>query len=126
MGFIQINENPQGLHVGDCVIRAIALITRKDWYDIYIDLSVKGIEMADTLESNRVCMEYLKGEGFKVTPIIGNCPNCYTVSDFCTDNPIGEFLLGTGNHLIAVINGNFYDTWNSARETPIFYFYKEE
>lgn len=126
MGYVQINENPQGLNVGDCVIRAISIITDKDWYDIYIELSVKGMEMADTLDSNRVWMSYLKDEGFKVSSIVDSCPDCYTVEDFCKDNPIGKFLLATGNHLIAVINGNWMDTWNSGLQAPICYFYKEE
>ena len=126
MGYVQINENPQGLNVGDCVIRSISIITDKDWYDIYIELSVKGMEMADTLDSNRVWMSYLKDEGFKVSSIVDSCPDCYTVEDFCKDNPIGKFLLATGNHLIAVINGNWMDTWNSGLQAPICYFYKEE
>ena len=125
MGFIRINENPQGLRVGDCVIRAIALITKKDWYDVYIDLSVKGMQMADTLDSNRVWMTYLKEQGFKIKTLVDSCPDCYSILDFCADYPSGEYLVATGNHLVAVIDGNFYDTWDSSNEAPIYYFYKE-
>ena len=125
MGYIQINENPQGLRVGDCVIRAISLITQKDWYDVYIDLSVKGMQMADTIDSNRVWMAYLKEQGFKIKSLVDLCPDCYTVKDFCMDNPTGKYLLATGSHIVAIINGNYYDTWDSGLEVPIYYFFKE-
>ena len=41
MGFIQENLNPYNKHVDDCVIRAIATVTGKEWDEIYLDLDRK-------------------------------------------------------------------------------------
>ena len=41
---------------------------------------------------------------------------------FSYDHPEGEYILGTGNHVVTVINGDYYDTWDSGNEIPIYYF----
>jgi hypothetical protein len=75
--------------------------------------------------ANVVWGEYLYKQGFRKGAIPDTCPNCYTVRAFCADNPIGTFLLATGSHVIAVIDGNYYDTWDSGNEVPIYYWRKE-
>ena len=82
--------------------------------------------MADMPSSNHVWGINLIYNGFKKYPIPDTCPNCYTVRDFCRDNPHGVFVLATGSHVVTAINGNFYDTWNSGDAVPIFYFKKED
>ena len=77
-------------------------------------------------DSNRVWMAYLKEIGYAITLLPNNCPNCYSITDFCKDNPKGTYLLATGSHLVAVIDGNYYDTWDSGNEIPIYYFVKKE
>ena len=42
------------------------------------------------------------------------------------DNPEGKYLLATGTHVVTVIDGDYYDTWDSGDEIPIYYFTKEE
>lgn len=125
MAFIYYNENPDDLRVGDCVIRAISKIEGMSWYDTYIDLCSQGMEMSDWGDSNRVWMAYLKDIGYKITLLPSTCPDCYTIADFCKDFPKGKFLVATGNHIVAVVDGNYYDTWDSGTEIPIYYFVKE-
>jgi hypothetical protein len=48
------------------------------------------------------------------------------VEDFCRDNPEGTYVLGTGSHAIAVIDGNYYDAWDSGREQPMYYYRKDD
>lgn len=69
---------------------------------------------------------YLRKIGYKRKLIPNACPDCYTVKDFCVDNPHGKYLLATGSHVIAVIDGDYYDTWDSGNEIPIYYYVKEE
>ena len=82
--------------------------------------------MYDMPSANRVWGEYLRSLGFVRRTIPDNCPDCYTVRDFCRDNPIGEFILGTGEHVIAVVDGDYYDSWDSGREIPIYYFERQK
>lgn len=119
------NPNPQGSYVGDCVIRALSIATGKSWYDVFVDLAMQGLSMSDMPSSNRVWAEYLKKEGWSRHIVPDTCPECYTIRDFCGEHFKGTYILGTGTHVVAVINGDYYDSWNSGDETPIYYWTKE-
>lgn len=122
--FIKTNPNPKGSYVGDCVIRALAIALRRTWSDIYLDLSAHGLMLCDMPSSNRVWADYLDTKGYK-RYIVPNCPDCYTIRDFCGEHFKGTYILGTGSHVVAVIDGNYYDTWDSGDECPIYYWEKE-
>ena len=78
--------------------------------------------MKDWGDSNEVWDSYLRGCGFIRKVIPNTCPDCYTVRDFCYDNPYGIFILATGSHVVAVIDGSYYDSYDSGMESPIFYY----
>lgn len=118
------NCNPKGNRVGDCVIRAISKALNQPWEDTYIELTIQGYIMGDLLSSNSVWGAYLKSKGFDRDIISTDCPDCYTINDFCEEYPEGIFVIGTGTHAVCVIDGTIFDTWNSGDETPI-YFYKK-
>lgn len=82
--------------------------------------------MKDMPSSNEVWQSYLINKGFKRFIVPNTCPNCYTVKQFCEEHKNGIYLLATGSHVIAVIGGNYFDTWDSGNEVIIFYFHKEE
>jgi len=126
MAYVHKNPNPIRNLVGDCVIRGISILTNSSWEDTYLEIVVQGYFMYDMPSSNEVWSSYLKSRGYKKKIISNTCPDCYTVRNFCEDNPYGRFLLATGTHVIAVIDGNYYDTWDSGDEIPIYYFTKEE
>lgn len=123
--FIYTNPNPTEKRTGDCVIRAISIITDKSWEFTYMELCKEGLLMADLPNENAVWASYLKGLGYKKAIIPNTCPECYTAKDFCIDHPKGKYVLSTGSHVIAIINGNIYDAWDSSNEIPLYYFYKE-
>ena len=125
MAFIFDNPNPSNALVGDCVIRAISIALNKSWDEVYIDLSTNGFLLRDMPSSNRVWGDYLKTQGYKSYMLPDTCPYCYTVKDFCNDFPDGTYILCTGTHVIAVISGNYIDTWDSGNETPVYYWKKE-
>lgn len=118
------NPNPKGKQVDDCVIRAISAVTGSSWEQIFIDLSMQGLLMADMPSSNIVWSLYLKRIGFK-RKTIEDCPMCYTVKDFCCEHPVGTFVVGTGTHAVAVIDGKYLDAWDSGEEQPTYYFVKQ-
>lgn len=122
MPFIFCNPNPDRILVGDCVIRAVSIALAQDWETSYIGIALKGLEMHDMPSSNDVWREYLKQKGFTCSLIPNTCPACYTVKDFCKDNPKGRYVLGTGTHAVSVVNGDYYDIWDSGDEVPIYYF----
>mgnify|MGYP006916220930 CR=1 FL=1 len=89
------NPNPSGKKVGDCVIRGISFLTGEEWETTYLKIVMQGFEMFDMPSSNAVWAEYLRRRGFKRYVIPDTCPDCYTVKEFCKDNPRGKFLLAT-------------------------------
>ena len=77
--------------------------------------------------ANVVWMQALEDIGFERYNLENTCPNCYTVKQFCEDHPEGLFILGTGTHVVAVVDGKYYDSWDSGEEVPVFFFkYREE
>jgi hypothetical protein len=122
--FINANVNPASNIVGDCTVRAIAFATNQDWDSVYLWLCLQGYVMKDMPNSNNVWGVYLRTRGFERHIIPNTCPDCYTVRDFCKDNPKGAFVLATGSHVIAVVNGDYYDTWDSGDEVPIYFWSK--
>ena len=123
--YIKSNPNPDNLMTEDCTIRAISIATDKSWDETYIDVCVKGFVMKRMPSTNSVWAEYLKDQGFSRHIIPDTCPHCYTVRDFCGEHFRGTYVLGTGSHAIAVIDGNYYDAWDSGDEVPLYYFTKE-
>ena len=122
MAYIFYNPNHDGNLVGDCVIRAISRATGQTWDKTFAGVTEVAYEMKDMPSSNYVWAAYLKRKGFMKKVIPDTCPDCYTVRQFAEEHPRGSYVLGTGTHAIAVVDGNYYDSWNSGDEVPIYYF----
>lgn len=122
MAFKYYNPNKVSNNRGDCVIRAISKVTNQTWEKTYWDLCEVGFDHGDWGNANDVWDSYLRSYGFKRHVIPNTCPNCYTVREFCRDHPRGIFVLSIGNHTVASIDGDYYDSWNSGSEIPIFYY----
>lgn len=118
--YIYYNPNPEGRATNDCVIRAISKVTNQDWERTYVGVCLQGLLLHDMPDTNHVWSEYLYHQGFIRDIIPNTCPNCYTVKDFCKDNPTGVFLLACGDHVVAVINGDYFDAWDSGNEVPLY------
>ena len=125
MSYVPFNPNPLGKTVGDCVIRAISKIMKYDWDRAYCEVALQGFEMKDIISSNSVWGAYLRRKGFVRYVIPNTCPDCYAVRDFCIDYPKGEFILATGSHVIAIIDGDYYDSWDSGNEIPVYFWTRE-
>ena len=125
MAYVMDNPNPIGSYVGDCVVRALCIALSDTWTNTYMNLCLEGLKLCDMPSSNKVWGEYLKKKGYHRYVIPDTCPNCYTVRDFANDHRIGTYILGTGTHVVTVIDGDYIDSWNSGDEIPVYYWYKE-
>lgn len=119
--YVSFNANPENKKSGDCVIRAISKATEKTWEEVYAGVSLQGYIMRDMPSSNHVWGAYLRNKGFSRRKISDDCPDCYTVKDFCDDHPDGTFILSLNGHVVCVIDGSYFDTWDSGDEIPIYY-----
>ena len=125
MAFVYYNPNPEGKYNGDCVIRALTILFNDSWDNVYLDLCMQGAFMHDMPDSNAVWGKYLRLNGFRHYSLPDTCPECYTIKDFCRDYPKGTFMVATGSHVVAIIDGNYYDTGDSGNEVPVYYWRKE-
>lgn len=117
----EFNPNPQDKKTGDCAVRALCAAEGLNWYEVYDELYQIGREHADMENNNGVIAEFLRDRGYTRHIIPNTCPDCYTIRDFCRDNPNGIYVVGTGTHVVAVLDGNYYDAWDSGNEVPIYY-----
>ena len=124
MAYIQYNPNPMSRNVGDCSVRAIAKALDTDWETSYIRIMINGYAMGDMPSSDAVWGAVLRQNGFYREAIPNTCPDCYTAEDFCKDHPEGTYVLAFGGHVATVVDGNLYDSWDSSREIPQFYWFK--
>ena len=81
--------------------------------------------MSDMPSSNKVWGSFLMSQGWKKHTIPDTCPQCYTIKDFCGEHFKGTYIACSGTHVVACIDGNYYDTWDSGDETVLFYFEEE-
>lgn len=125
MKYIKYNPNPRNHNTGDCVIRAIAKVTNDDWDSAFIMATSQAFEMKKMPDRNEVWNEVLYDLGFKRRTAPDTCPICYTVKDFCKDHPEGTYVVATGNHVLTVIDGDYYDSWDSGNQVVAYYYTKE-
>lgn len=120
------NNNPTGRNVGDCAVRALTVALGVDWEQAFALLSKNAYQMADMPSSNAVIGSVLRQHGFRRSVIPNSCPDCYTIGDFAADHSKGVYVVGTGNHMVAVRDGMIMDSWDSSMEVPIFYWWRKE
>ena len=123
--WIRCNPNPLGKQTSDCVVRAIAIATSQSWRKVYRDLCHAGEIECELPNSNYVWGSYLNSMGFKQFLLPDSCPKCITVRAFCKHFPEGTYILGTGSHAVCIIDGDYYDSWDSGSESPS-YFWRVE
>lgn len=124
--WIKYNANPVANRVEDCAIRAVAVALDVSWEYAFDLIAKNAKEMGNVMHSNAVFGSVLRQHGFKRFIVPNSCPDCYTLIDFCMDNPEGVYVVGLDSHVVAVIDGNYIDTWDSGNEIPIYYWKEME
>lgn len=125
MNFIYYNPNPKGNHIGDCVIRALTIALDCNWQTAFLQLMLFAYNMKDMPSSNAVWGSLLRNRGYKQYVLPSDCPDCYTVRNFCIDNPRGLYVLATGTHVVSIKDGKYYDSWDSGDQIVTYYFMQD-
>lgn len=122
--WIYYNPNPTERSVEDCAVRAVAKALNTSWENAYVLITNAGFNMGDMPHSNSVWGAVLRQHGFYRSIIPNTCPDCYTAEDFCKEHPRGVYVLGFNTHVATVIDGNIYDSWDSSKLIPQYYWHK--
>jgi len=126
--FMRYNANSAGRRTDDCVKRSIATAFGKDYNEVSRDLisAMKASRASDWKYAsiyNKVIQQYGGSEALKVAdrPKLGDFIDSQ-LSEY------GTYIVTTGsnknrsNHVVAVIDGEVYDTWDS-RNQYVFNYY---
>lgn len=122
--WIEYNPNPAQSHAGDCAVRAVAKALNIDWESAYAKIAVNGFLMGDVISSNAVWGSVLRQSGFSREIIPNTCPDCYTLEDFAREHKNGTFVVALHGHVATVVDGDIYDSWDSSKENPLYYWRK--
>lgn len=100
----------------DCVIRALTKVMNKTWIEVFNELIPYAIEM-QCMPNEKACYErYLKDNGFEYHGISNKKGSKRpTVESFTKEHKVGTFFLNVANHVVSVMDGTYYDTWDSGR-----------
>ena len=120
---MKCNPNPGHKEVSDCVVRAITIALNKRLIDVYDELCELGRQEYNMPSADAVWGKYLYQKGFEPFLLPDKCPQCLTVKMFCVMYPHGIYIIGTGSHAVAVIDGDYYDSWDSGDEIPSFFWH---
>lgn len=121
MGWKRYNPNPLGKSVDDCTVRALSAASGQSWERVYSMLCAEGMRMGDMPSANSVWGACLYGMGYRRGTLSDKCPGCYTVEDFAREYPNGIYVLALSGHVVAVMDGDWWDAWDSGSGTPLYY-----
>ena len=109
--YIYLNENPQGYHIPDCVIRAITLALGLDYFEVVKMLHLNGQELQCECLIVK-CYEKLLDYDF-------NLPHYMsfglTAEEVANDYPNSVLLLRMEGHLSTSICGVIYDIFDCSK-----------
>jgi len=115
--YYQPNDKDLKDEVGDCQIRAFSKVLGLSWLEAF-DLTTPLCRELQTytifgcdLKKTKEAMSKL---GFEYTGISNKKGSKRpTVDEFAKKHPIGKYILSVANHVVACVDGKYYDTWDS-------------
>lgn len=121
--FRRYNANVRDNNAPDCVKRAISFALGWDYNDVSRSLNSLSKSRTGTTENYNtpsIFFKFLKDQGCLVMDQ-SSWPKPFSVEEFCEQNPTGTYILevhdghNRNNHLVAVMNGDIYDSWDCSK-----------
>ncbi len=114
------NANPHNKFTDDCVIRALSTAMEQSWKDTFNDLCQISLKYGVMPTDTKCFSRYLKQNGWiKQSQPRKRDNTKYTGKEFIKeilyDNAPYTNIIAKigGHHIVAIINGKVYDTWDS-------------
>ena len=112
--YYQPNKKDLKDDYGDCVIRALTKALDKEWIAIFDELVPFSREMQCPYNCKPVYEAYLKDKGYNWQGLKAEKGKKRpTTKTFSKKNNKGVYVLRLSHHLVTVVDGNYYDTWDS-------------
>lgn len=117
--WIRYNANTRNKDVGDCAKRALSVAYSMDYDEVSRELNrIKRSIGASEYSQTRVIRKFMeiRGDAMKRVPVAERI----TETEFCEQHPSGVYVAFSGEakdkwstHMIAIVDGDIYDSWNS-------------
>lgn len=96
------------------------------WMEVFEDTLPVCINNQALHNNQIVYTEYLKSKGFVYVGISNKKGTKRpTVKSFAKEHKEGVYFVTVANHVVAVVNGMYYDTWDSGEKSMYGYWCKE-
>lgn len=118
--YYQPNELDKQDRYGDCTIRALSKAFDCSWKEAFekqVPYCLKyQVTSAFDCPANQAKI-ILKELGFEYHPIkLFKGSKRPTVSSFAREHTTGRYILNVARHVVAVVDGKYYDTWDSGNK----------
>lgn len=128
--YYQPNDKDLKDKVGDCQVRALSKVLGLSWLEAF-DLTIPICRELQTytifdseLNKTKTAMAKL---GFEYTGISNKKGSKRpTVKSFALSHPKGKYIVSVAHHVVAVVDGMYYDTWDSGSKSLYGYYTKVE
>lgn len=112
--YYQPNKKDIKDNYGDCVIRAITKVLEMDWLQVFDEITPISREL-QAPHNCKPCYEaYFKQKGFTYHGISNKKGSKRpTVNSFTNEHKQGSYILVVASHLVASVDGFYYDIWDS-------------
>lgn len=115
--------------VGDCQIRALCKALDKEWLEVFdlITPICREQQVMDIFSCDyNKTKDALKKLGFSYQGVSNKKGTKRpTVKEFAKTHPNGRYICKVAHHVVAVVDGKYYDTWDSGNCSLYGYFIKE-
>ena len=99
---------------GDCVIRALTKALNKSWLEVFDEIIPISRELQCPYGCKPAYETYLKTKGYKWWGLkVEKGKRRLTTKSFCRLYNNGTYILRLSHHLVTVVDGDYYDTWDS-------------
>lgn len=115
-GYVYFQPNKKDLKdkYGDCVIRSMCKALDMEWLDVFDEMQPISREMQVPFNCRPCYEKYLEEvKGFNYTGISNKKGTKRpTVESFARSNRVGTYVLRLAHHIVTVVDGFYYDTWD--------------
>ena len=108
--------------VGDCVVRAIAVATDRDYKEVVEDTWKFSRKYGCPINWKDVYVPYLESIGWEKV----SSPKFKGKKAKAKDLPKGRYIMRQANHLSALVDGVIHDIWDTSNKMVYCYYRKKE
>lgn len=123
--YYQPNQKDVRDKYGDCVVRALSKVLDMSWIEVFEMLIPISRDLQMMPNASGVFSAVLINHGYIYHGISNKKGSKRpTVASFAANNPTGRYFVNVAHHSVAVVDGKYYDTWNSGN-TCMYGYYAE-